>query len=55
MKELRRMTVSELEGTLVKAAGVLVLIAALVGWLAVAQHPTARNVKKALLLTLNGL
>lgn len=49
------MKVEQLEKALLAAAGALLVAAAALAWIAAAQHPTARNVKRALLLSINGL
>lgn len=49
------MKIEQLENTLLGAAAVLLVAAAALAWLAVAQHPSARNVKRALLLSVNGI
>ncbi len=49
------MKIEQLENTLLAAAAVLIVAAVALAWVAVAQHPTAQNVKRALLLSVNGL
>jgi len=49
------MKIEQLENTLLATAAILLVAAAVLAWLAVAQHPSARNVKRALLLSVNGL
>ncbi len=45
----------KLQTGLLTAAGILVVLAAGIAWLAYAEHPTAANFRNAALLTLQGL
>jgi hypothetical protein len=49
------MKIEQLENSLLAITAVLVVAAAGLAWLAVAQHPTARNLKRAPLLSVNGV
>ncbi|HVC77622.1 MAG TPA: hypothetical protein VND96_14010 [Candidatus Micrarchaeaceae archaeon] len=46
--------IEQLEKALLGIAGVLVVMAAALAWIAVAEHPTAGNIKRAVFLTLKG-
>ena len=46
--------IEQLEKALLGIAGGLVFMAASLAWIAVAEHPTARSIKRAVFLTLKG-
>jgi hypothetical protein len=46
--------IEQLENALLGIAGVLVVMAVALAWIAVADHPTAGNIKRAVFLSLNG-